>query len=52
MRTLGAILLIVMLPWFIYANRTEQKIKCVAYELTGHRQGFPDNVTCILNGNG
>jgi hypothetical protein len=42
--------LIVIVPWFFYANQLPQREICVMHELTGTKPGLAQQVTCALNG--
>lgn len=42
--------LIALVPWFFYANQTQQQLACVMYQLSGAKPGIVQQVTCALNG--
>ncbi|HEX4493380.1 MAG TPA: hypothetical protein VH914_19405 [Acidimicrobiia bacterium] len=50
LKLLVTIGMLVLAPWFFYANQTQQKATCVLYQLAGVKPGLVQQVTCTLNG--
>lgn len=42
---------LVTIPWAIYANQDAQRLRCLAYKISGVSRPLPWTVTCFLNGN-
>lgn len=49
-RVVVIFVVLVGIGWFVYAQQESQKVLCAVYRMSQQTPGFPDIVTCAMNG--